>query len=284
MINSKQLFQDIFTELSIIYTQEEARELAFTLLGHFANMSKSDVLANKQFLLNDKTAFNNALKRLKNHEPIQHIINIVEFCGLNLTVNQHVLIPRPETEELIYLISDDLKIQTNINVVDFGTGSGCIAIALKKQNSNLQVFAVDISENALMVATHNAEINLTDVKFVKANLLEKSTLEFLPKLHVIVSNPPYILPSEKSEMSKNVLNFEPHLALFVPENDPLLFYNAILEIAAEKLLPNGTIYFEINQLMGEAIKNLFIKHHYQNIRIIKDMFGKDRFVVAQKFV
>lgn len=282
MVNSKQLFQCISFELSSIYPPEEAREMAFLLLFHLGNLSKSDVLSNKLLLLPNTINIEEILHRLKNHEPIQHIIQTVDFCGLKLQVSPHVLIPRVETEELVNLILKEVDCQKALNIVDFGTGSGCIAISLQQNCTNSQVFALDISDNALSVAEHNARTNQANIICKQANILDKSTVEFLPIIDIIVSNPPYILPSEMANMRQNVLDFEPHLALFAPENNPLKFYKAILEIAQTKLVAKGVIYFEINHLMGNATKNLFSQFHYQHFRIIKDMFGKDRFAFAQK--
>ena len=197
---------------------------------------------------------------------------------LKLIVNKHVLIPRPETEELIEWIVKDSKNKTNIDVLDIGTGSGCIPIALHKNMSNANVNTIDVSTKAIETAKKNAKNNQANINFIHQDIL---TTETLPnKYDVIVSNPPYVRNLEKQEMQKNVLDYEPHLALFVEDHDPLIFYKKIAELAKTSLKPKGALYFEINQYLGNETVELLKKLDFKNIELKKDMFGNDRMVKA----
>lgn len=218
--------------------------------------------------------------RLKQFEPIQYVLGETFFLGLKLKVTPAVLIPRPETEELADIVIKE-NIGRNCSILDIGTGSGCISLALKSRLSVALISGVDISENALEIARKNSEINNLDVHFFQADILNWEKIEW-PVFDVIVSNPPYVTKFEKKQMHKNVLEFEPANALFVEDTDPLLFYRTIAQFAMKKLNQQGKIYFEINENFGPETKNLLSGFGFRQIRIITDIHGKNRFVAAIK--
>ncbi|WP_029906632.1 peptide chain release factor N(5)-glutamine methyltransferase [Prevotella sp. 10(H)] len=219
------------------------------------------------------------LDRLKKYEPIQYITEETEFYGLPFFVNRNVLIPRPETEELVELILNENK-EPNLTVLDIGTGSGAIAIALAKQMNNANVTAWDISVMALDVAVINSKANSVDISFKRVDVLVDYPQD--KKFDIIVSNPPYVLESEKSAMEQNVLAYEPHTALFVPDNDALIFYERIADIALDLLNPDGKLYFEINQAKGKETVAMLEKKGFKNIALFQDLSKKDRMVRAEK--
>ena len=228
-----------------------------------------------------------AVKDLLKNKPVQYIIGETEFCGMRFMVDENVLIPRPETEEMVKNIAScrdkACLVPTGYNVLDIGTGSGCIAISLAKLIPNSDVTAVDVSEKALEVAKKNAEANGVNVHFVLDDILEPSTTELIDnQFDIIVSNPPYVCEGEKSEMRANVLEHEPSSALFVPDSDPLVFYRKILEYAQKALKPDGQIWFEINEKFGKETAELCRKKGFKNIEIIKDFRGKERVVRANR--
>lgn len=218
------------------------------------------------------------LFRLKSYEPLQYIIGETSFCGLTFEVSQDVLIPRPETTELIDWIATDDK-RSGIRILDIGTGSGCIPVSLSVRMNSPQVYAWDISEKALAVAKRNAERNNVNVDFRCVDVLGDNIP--LVKVDVIVSNPPYITCSEKKDMEKNVLDWEPQLALFVPDNDPLLFYRRIAQLGLDLLDKPGKIYFEINQAYGKETVDMLTSLGYTNIELRKDMSSNDRMIKAE---
>jgi release factor glutamine methyltransferase len=230
------------------------------------------------------------ISELKTQKPIQYILGETEFFGLKFKVNQHTLIPRQETEELVDLILVQIKNEhlKNLKIVDLGTGSGCIAIALAKNSLDSAVFAVDVSDKALEIAKINARQNGVDVQFIKADILKTEDLnEFATSnteeeiiFDIIVSNPPYVRNLEKHEIKPNVLEFEPHLALFVDDTDALLFYRKIGELAFKNLKENGKLFFEINQYLGKETKELLRNIGFANVQIIKDIYGNDRMIHA----
>jgi len=222
--------------------------------------------------------FQKAILRLKNFEPIQYIVGETEFYGLPFKVNRHTLIPRPETEELVEWIISGQKLITNnpksITILEVGTGSGCIAISLAKNLPNSRIFALDVSVEALKIARENAEINEVEIEFFQTDIL---TVEDLPKqFDIIVSNPPYVRELEKELMQQNVLRYEPESALYVANEDPLVFYRVISKLAKNHLKPNGTLFFEINEYLATEMIALLKSEGFQNIEINKDIFGKDR--------
>lgn len=221
------------------------------------------------------------LERLATGEPYQYIIGEVEFLGCKLKVNNSVLIPRPETEELCELVLRENDTTNAMNVIDLGTGSGCIPIALKSKAHAWKVDAIDVSEEALALAKQNAKLNKLEISFQQLDLLDACHLSLIP-YHLIVSNPPYIAEKEADTIKENVLVHEPHLALFIPDEDPLLFYRKMLDIGQHSLEKGGKFYFEFNEQYGAEMTELMQAKGYSDIRIIKDLSGKDRFAVCRK--
>lgn len=225
-----------------------------------------------------KLLFSYNLWELKNHKPIQYILGETEFYGFKFFVNESVLIPRPETEELIEWILTH-KLNPECKILDIGTGSGCIPIVLKKKWTNSDIYALDISKDALKTAKNNAEYHQTEIQFLEADFLEMNFSK-LPQFDLIVSNPPYISKVEKERMDRNVTGFEPDSALFVPDSDPLLFYRRICEMAHQKLNEHGKVYVEINQDLALETKELFDKH-FEEVELKKDISGNYRMICAK---
>ena len=265
--------------LQPLYDENEATSISRLLFRHFLNMSNVELAIYKQQGMDDedKKKIQHALKRLQKGEPIQYVVGEVEFSNCKLKVNPDVLIPRPETEELVQLIMMENKI-SGLNILDIGTGSGCIAISLARGMAESKVSAVDVSENALTLARENAFDNNAKVDFINMDILDEEKSSSLSTVDIIVSNPPYVLEKEKSLMHDNVLKFEPAIALFVQDNDPLLFYKAIGQVAMQKLRIGGKLYFEINEAYGNDIASLLENEGFVQVEIKKDIHGKDRFV------
>jgi release factor glutamine methyltransferase len=293
MLTAKTLFNQLVSEITSVYEENEAKSIVYLLLEHYLNLSKTDILLGNT--VSQLFDFQAIICRLKANEPIQYIIEETEFYGRKFKVTPDTLIPRPETEELIQLTinsyqlavkSDSIVPPRNIEatILDIGTGSGCIAISLACELPNSQVHAYDISENALKIAKENAEKNGANVIFQKVDILNISPSSFPPSsfypFSIIVSNPPYVMNAEKLEMEQNVLDYEPHLALFVEDSNPLIFYKAIAEFAAKNLTDKGLCVVEINQAFGLETAGLFWNQGFQSVEVIKDMFGKDRMVKA----
>lgn len=224
-----------------------------------------------------KNQFLFKLVLLKDHTPIQYILGETEFYGMKFFVNENVLIPRPETEELVEWILKDIK-NAGLKIIDIGTGSGCIPIVLKKNLPNASIWAMDFSEKAIETAQINAEYHQTDIQFLQNDFLHMNFKE-LPEFDLIVSNPPYIGETEKNEMDENVVKFEPHSALFVPDENPLIFYEKIVEFAKQKLKPNGKIFVEINQNLARETKELF-QNNFENTELKKDISENFRMIKA----
>jgi release factor glutamine methyltransferase len=241
------------------------------------------------FSTDEIQVWNTIVEQLQQEIPVQYLLGKTSFYGLDFEVNADVLIPRPETEELVDWIIQSTKYQVRgtkledvrriIKILDIGTGSGCIAIALAKNITNAQVFAIDVSEKALATAQKNAEINAVKVTFVEKNILETDDLS--EHFDIIVSNPPYVRELEKKEIKKNVLDNEPYLALFVKDNDALVFYKKIAELAQKKLSQNGQLFFEINQYLGEETVELLKKMGFKNIELRKDIYGNNRMIKGE---
>ncbi|MCH2196064.1 peptide chain release factor N(5)-glutamine methyltransferase [Kordia sp.] len=281
--------QDIFhKELDEIYGKNEVDSFFFMLTEDYFGIERFTLALDPDIVITkeQETSIFSALSELRLEKPIQHILGKAHFYGLEFTVNEHTLIPRPETEELITFILEKAKYATNKNlsILDIGTGSGCIAIALKKKLPYAKVFAIDISENALEVAQKNAKDNDVEVQFVQADVLSLNDLHIFKNndepFHIIVSNPPYVRNLEKAEMRKNVLEYEPDSALFVEDNNPLVFYDKIANLAMKYLKINGSLYFEINQYLGKEMIDLLDGKQFQNIELRKDIFGVDRMLKA----
>lgn len=230
----------------------------------------------------ERTAVRSITERLAAYEPVQYIFGETDFCGLRFAVTPAVLIPRPETEELVELIVRDYP-QGNTDILDIGTGSGCIAVALGKMIHGVRVSAIDISPEALDIARKNALRNHVEVVFHERDILRSSEAaeSISGMFDVIVSNPPYVMEKEKAEMERNVLGYEPQLALFVPDDDPLLYYRHIARFARCKLKGGGRLYLEINARMGDAATRMLRMTAFKNVELIRDLSGKDRFVKAE---
>lgn len=271
-----------YRELEDIYNRNEIRTLLQMMFEHFLGWSVAHLLVSKNATINqsDLLKLNFAIKDLRAGKPIQYIIGSTEFCNLTLSVSPHTLIPRPETAELVYLIADKEKERQPQYILDLCTGSGCIAIALAKAFPAAKVFATDISAEALAVAKKNAECNKAEVSFVIADILREENPAG-ESYDIIVSNPPYVREMEKVMMNRNVLDYEPHIALFVPDGDPLMFYRHIAEFASKHLRTGGKLYLEINEALGNETAALLEKQGYRPI-IHKDSFGKDRMIEASK--
>lgn len=269
LVELKQLFLD---KLELLYDKEEASHIFMIYVEDKLNLDLSS-----QVEIELTTEILSDLEQLKKGQPIQHITGKAFFYNDFFFVNENTLIPRPETEELVELIRNDYAQNQDISMIDLGTGTGCIPISLAKLFTNAKVSALDISENALKIAQLNAETLKVNINFYQNNLLEDIQLN--QKFDVIISNPPYIRNLEKEEMHQNVLNFEPHLALFVENDDALIFYERVIDFAKNHLKENGKIYCEINQYLGEETKQLFQKF-YQNVIIHKDISGNDRMLSA----
>ncbi len=271
----------LINELQDQYPEQEIRQFGKMLLQHVLKVNNTQLLMMNMDLLDDTslTSLNQCTKQLKQHIPIQYIIGSTEFYGLQFKVNPAVLIPRPETEELVeWIIADNCK-QCN-NLLDIGTGSGCIAISLKAHMPDTDITAFDISGDAIKTASENARLNQLNVNFEQQDIL--SYQAGTQKFDCIVSNPPYVRELEKEMMETNVLDHEPHTALFVSDNDPLIFYRTIAELGLKMLTTNGHLYFEINEYLAKEMTELLISLGYSDVTCRKDINGKDRMMKAQK--
>ena len=269
--------------LLLIYDEMEAESFFYLLLESKHQLRRIDLAldVDKEFSKEEISIWDSILEKLINQIPIQYIIGKTHFYGLEFMVNENVLIPRPETEELVdWIVKLNTKLSKNKNlkILDIGTGSGCIAISLAKNITNSEVFAVDVSEKALVIAEKNAILNQVQVTLLPKNILETTTLN--QKFDIIVSNPPYVRNLEKAEIKPNVLDNEPHLALFVSDNDPLIFYKKIAELATANLNPNGQLFFEINQYLGKETHDLLKSIGLKNIELRKDIYGNDRMIAC----
>jgi len=274
-------YRYIIEELSKIYEPGEAKTMTRLIFEDALQINAVEFFLRSKHELRTETAtkLSEIINRLLQHEPLQYVTGISEFYNLKFKVDRRVLIPRPETEELVKWIIDDVKKSSqNITpkILDIGTGSGCIAIALKKNLPNSVVYAMDISDDALIVSKENAAINKADIEFIKEDILNFSDNAINNNYDIIVSNPPYIKKSEQRQMQSNVLDYEPHLALFVDDNDALLFYKAISKFASTALNPTGNLYFEINESSGKETEQLLKETSFQNVVIRKDLNGKER--------
>ncbi len=272
-------------ELTPIYDAGEAESFFYLILEEKHQLKRIDLALHPDLVFSEAeiVVWNSILEQLKQEIPVQYLLGKTSFYGLDFEVNENVLIPRPETEELVeWILSNNRIIQksnpetSGLKILDIGTGSGCIAISLAKNIPNAQVFAIDVSEKALATAKKNAEHNAVEVTFINQNILETEDLR--QQFDIIVSNPPYVRNLEKEEIKKNVLDNEPHLALFVEDNDALIFYKKIAELAQKNLSENGQLYFEINQYLGKEMVDLLEKMNFKNIELRKDIYGNDRMI------
>ncbi len=277
-------FTQIITALAPIHDQREAANIAHIVIEHVTGLSKMDriVYKDRELTAQQSIQLQDALKALQEHQPVQYVTGSSWFYGMEFQVNANVLIPRPETEELVEWIVQDVRNNKLLNcrILDIGTGSGAIPIALKKELPGAIVQAVDVSEGALDTARANARQQKLDVHFEQMDILNTTMTSALPMFDIIVSNPPYICQRESSDMQEQVVAYEPSIALFVPDDDALLFYRTIGLLAKEKLNQGGALYFEINEAYGQETAALLREQGYVDVEIKKDLFGKDRMVKA----
>ncbi len=282
-------------ELDDLFGNEEVNSFFNILIEHYLDLKRIHLVLEPEYAITkeEEQPLFEALAHLKSQKPIQYILGETEFYGLPFKVNQHTLIPRPETEELVDWIinshserSEESQLEeSQLKILDIGTGTGCIAISLAKHLKKTKVSALDVSEDALKIAKQNAKLNEVDVEFIKDNILNSRHAEGVSTSHyydVIVSNPPYVRNLEKAEIQPNVLENEPHLALFVEDENPLQFYKAICEFAQLNLKDNGTLFFEINEYLGKEMIQLMKEFKFKDIELKKDMFGKDRMIFGRK--
>ncbi|WP_299064124.1 peptide chain release factor N(5)-glutamine methyltransferase [uncultured Polaribacter sp.] len=285
-MNLKQ-FKLFFSEkLSEIYPKTEIESFFFLLMEEKLNLQRIDTVLKPDFLITIDvlSELKTITERLQNEEPIQYILGKTEFYGLPFMVDENTLIPRPETEELVaWILNETQEIRTKnqdqkITILDIGTGTGCIPISLAKNLTNTKITAIDVSTKALEIAKQNATLNNAVVSFLEMNILETEKLP--QKYDVIVSNPPYVRELEKIEIQNNVLKNEPHLALFVDDDNPLIFYKKITDLARQSLSKNGILFFEINQYLGPETFKMLQEKGFKNIELKKDLFGNDRMIKA----
>lgn len=282
----KQIKNNFISALSNFYETSEINEIFYECVSHITGKSRSQIIMSLPDKASDEIVkqCDTMLSRLQTGEPMQYVLGFEWFDGMKFAVDSRVLIPRPETVALVDEI-DKLKIKNakcKMRVLDIGTGSGAIAVAVKKRIPDAKVTAADISENALEVASTNAKKNETDIIFICDDALSDSFLAGCEPFDVIVSNPPYICPNEMAEMRTNVLDFEPHLALFVPQDDPLLFYNKIAKFAINNLEKDGALLFETNAAYVHDVEKMMRNTGFNDVVVIKDCFDRERFVIGKK--
>lgn len=278
----KDIIDFAYQELDLLYEKSEIRSMIYSLIEHFTEFDLTKILTYKDELKvseSELLKINFAIKDLKKEKPLQQIIGYTDFLDVRIDVNEHVLIPRVETEEIVQRVINENKGRKNLKIADICCGSGCIAIALKKAFPDANIYAYDISEEALKKSKENAEKNKEKINFFKENVLESK--EKNQEFDIIVSNPPYVRESEKAFMRNNVLLYEPALALFVSDKEPLIFYEHLLKFSNQNLAKNGKIYMEINENLAKETELLFKNFNYQT-SVFKDLRGKDRLLLAKK--
>ena len=264
------------------YPKEEINTFFYRICEQYLDYKRIDVSLKSETLINPETFeyFETIISRLLTYEPIQYILGTTAFFGLEFKVDSNVLIPRPETEELVAWILKQTDSSQSLKILDIGTGSGCIAISLAKHLLNAEIYALDVSPKALEIAELNAQQNAVKLNMIQANVLEWKPTDL--SFDLIVSNPPYVRESEKERMAPNVLEHEPHLALFVENDNPLVFYRAIVELGKQTLKKQGQLYFEINEYLGKETQALFSSDTFEDVQLKSDIFGKHRMICAQK--
>jgi release factor glutamine methyltransferase len=285
-ITIDRLIRNYRQELKHLYDGNEAMQFIYMLFESWFGWSKARVQMERNRTLTsiESARFEDALRNLRNSVPIQYLTGVVEFNGVKLRVNPSVLIPRPETEEMMMLVTRTISSEQTVEprILDVGTGSGCVAISLKKSFPQSVMTAIDISDEALQVAAGNARNNRCDIRFLRMDFLDRGAREQLGSFDLIISNPPYVTVSERLQIKRNVLEHEPGLALFVPDNDPLIFYSAIAEFASAHLKSRGTLYTEINERFGNEVRELLNVYGFLNPEILDDFNGKPRFAKASR--
>ncbi len=277
-----QTYTDFTEQLKKIYEAREANNIAGWIFESVAGIKRLERVTNKNNQLTNSTIeqLNFKLGLLLQHKPVQYVLNEAWFYKMKLFVNEHVLIPRPETEELVEWIVEELKMKNEkLKILDIGTGSGCISIALKKELARCEIASTDVSKEALQVAKQNALNQKTDIEFILLDFLDEKKWSLLPSANIIVSNPPYIPENEKSKLNKNVSEHEPHLALFVKDSDHFVFYNKIALFSQSHLKENGNIFVEVHEDYAEKVKDIFTQHEFKS-EIKKDLHCRDRMIKA----
>lgn len=276
----QEAFQYIRTSLATIYPENEINSISYLLISEITGLNRTGIILNKNTTISDiqRHKLELFLQELIKKRPIQYVLGRTEFYGLNFKVNESVLIPRPETEELVDWVRTSMDLKTPYSMLDIGTGSGCIAISLKSIFANASITAVDISDSALVTASENALANGLPIAFKQLDILQTDFLA--TKYHVIISNPPYIPIKEKVEIDAHVLDYEPHSALFVPDVDPLLFYRKIASLAKDGLHEGGFLFFEIHRDYGQQTMQMLSEMGFGAIALKKDISGNDRMVRA----
>ena len=269
------------SELKALYPSTEIKALVYYLFEEYLNVSRTDYILNSQKSMSESELlkFNFAIKDLKKGKPIQHILGFAYFLDRKFKVSKETLIPRPETEELVQLIHQDLRKLSNLKILDIGTGTGCIPISLAIDMPQHQYFGLDFKTEILELAQENATLHQVKVNFNKLDILKANTKD-LQKYDIIISNPPYVLESEKAQMHQNVLDYEPASALYIPDDQALVFYAKIIELASTNLNQSGKLYFEINENKALALVALLKNYGFSRISIHQDIHAKDRFIVA----
>lgn len=287
------LYRHFVEQLQTIYDEREANNIVDWIFENIAGVKRLDRATNKKQAISTSTKeqLNKALQQLLQHKPVQYVLGEAWFYKIKLKVNEHVLIPRPETEELVEWVVEEIRNKkleisnkevAELNVLDIGTGSGCIAIALKKELSNEKVFAVDISKEALQVAQQNTQDQDVKIDFIQLDFLDEGSWPSLPSFNIIVSNPPYIPENEQTKLAKNVVEHEPHLALFVNDNDPFIFYRKIAAFAEQHLKENGNVFVEVHEDYAKEVQQIFEKKNFR-AKIKKDIYGRERMIKVCKF-
>ncbi len=278
-IKTIKLFFD--NRLKLAYDQAEIEAMFYIILEKIHNLKRIDLALITDYEIPELqfSEWNLIIDKLLTHQPLQYILGSTYFFGLELMVNPAVLIPRPETEELVDWVLSENYQKSNLKILDIGTGSGCIAIALAKNLVNADVFAIDVSKEALKVAQQNAINNGVSIHFINADILDIDTLDGC--FDIIISNPPYVRDAEKKGMQRNVLDYEPHLALFVPEHQTLIFYEKIAALAKQYLCQNGTLFFEINQYLASENIKILENLNFKSIHLRQDVHKNDRMIMAK---
>ncbi|MBU3713885.1 MAG: peptide chain release factor N(5)-glutamine methyltransferase [Ferruginibacter sp.] len=280
-VTIQEIHRHYLNELSLIYSKNESAQITHMIFEDIAGISRSEIIKKPleplPSLISEK--LDSCLARLMQHEPVQYVIGHTWFYKLKLKVNPTVLIPRPETEELVSEAVDFLKTKKQPSILDIGSGSGCIPIALKKNIPEAEVSSIDISKEALEIAGENAKLNGVSVNFKQTDFLSQKNWNTFGKYHVIISNPPYIPLSEKNTMDINVIKYEPYLALFVDNRNPLIFYHKIASFGKLRLKKEGKIFLEVHENYAQQVKDVFQNENYTT-EVKKDIFGKERIIVA----
>ncbi len=279
----KEAYRKILVQAQTIYTSNEAMVITDLIFENLVNIQRADIIKTpeKELSKHSLNELDKCLHQLLLHKPIQYILGYAWFYKMRLKVNEYVLIPRPETEELVELIIKDAKEKnSNLKILDIGTGTGCISIALKKYLSTADITAIDISEMAILVAKENAAEQNTAIQFIHFNFLDEGCWCNLPTFDTIVSNPPYIPTNEIEKLNQNVKAYEPHSALFVPNDRPVLFYEKIAKFGKKFLRANGKIFVEIHEDFAEKNAKVFIDAGYKNVIVKRDIFEKERIIIA----